>query len=232
MKPNSEVNIKTLVVGPIQACCYVVSFGNTQDKSAKGDSRVCLIDTGGDGEKIIDYLERHKLEPVYLINTHGHIDHIGANQEIKAAYPAIKICIHSEDARMLTSASANLSPELGYNFTSPSADRLLKEGDELSINNGTLTLKVVHLPGHTRGGIGLVYTPSGKQPDIIFTGDTLFAGGIGRTDFPGGSMEQLLHNIRTKILTLPDDTVVYPGHGPATTVGDEKHHNPFLTGEF
>lgn len=224
MKAGSDVNIKTLVVGPIQACCYVVS--------GKINNRVCLIDPGGDSKQIIDYLEKHKLEPVYLINTHGHIDHIGANQEIKAAYPAIKICIHSEDARMLTSASANLSPELGYSFTSPSADKLLKEGDELSINDGALALKVIHLPGHTRGGIGLVYTPSGKQPGIIFTGDTLFAGGIGRTDFPGGSMEQLLNNIRTKILTLPDDTVVYPGHGPATTVGNEKHHNPFLTGEF
>lgn len=239
MKSNVQLDIKALVVGPIQACCYIVSSTVTPRRGLSasppkggGNKHVFLIDTGGDGEKIIDYLEEHEFEPVYLINTHGHIDHIGANSSIKSAYPAVKICVHQDDARMLSSAAANLSPELGYSFTSPPPDRTLKENDLLSTDDDSLILKVIHLPGHTKGGIGLLYTPPDKSRQIMFTGDTLFAGGVGRTDFPGGSMEQLLDSIRSKIMTLPNDTIIYPGHGPATTVGDEKVSNPFLTGEY
>ncbi|MFA5794288.1 MAG: MBL fold metallo-hydrolase [Candidatus Brocadiia bacterium] len=224
MKTGNNIEITLLTVGPIQACCYIVT-----GKDAK-NNQALVIDPGGDGPEIISRLKKRNLDPVYLINTHGHIDHIGANQEIKRAFPDIVICVHQDDARMLTSAAANLSPELGFQFTSPAADKLLKEGDTLSINNGSLSLKVIHLPGHTRGGIGLLYQPSDKSKPILFTGDTLFAGGVGRTDFPGGSMKQLLDNIKSKILTLPDDTIIYPGHGPASTVGDEKMHNQFLTG--
>ncbi|MBI4712458.1 MAG: MBL fold metallo-hydrolase [Planctomycetes bacterium] len=213
------MNIKTLIVGPIQACCYIAS--------GQG-SEAIMIDPGGDGSIIIDYLKKHRLKPIYLVNTHGHIDHIGANGEIKESFPDIKICIHADDAPMLGSAQHNLSTELGYRYSSPPPDKLLKEGDIITV--GKIRLEVIHLPGHTKGGVGLVYEPPDKKsPIIIFTGDTLFAGGIGRTDFPGGSNEKLLQSIKTKILTLPADTIIYPGHGPDSTVGEEKDNNPFLS---
>jgi hydroxyacylglutathione hydrolase len=231
MKTSSNISVTTLTVGPIQACCYIVTAASQgTGKGTKGANQAFLIDPGGDGPEIVSLLKKRNLDPLYLINTHGHIDHIGANQDIKKFYPDTTICIHQDDARMLTSASANLSPELGYQFTSPAADKLLKENDVLSINNDTLAVKVIHLPGHTRGGIGLLYEPADGSRPVLFTGDTLFAGGVGRTDFPGGSMKQLIDNIKLKILTLADDTLIYPGHGPASTVGDEKAHNQFLTG--
>lgn len=213
------MNVKTLIVGPIQACCYVINFDRHPE--------ALVIDAGGDGEKIIQYLHKHSFKPVYLVNTHGHIDHIGANRELKEAFPEMVICIHPADAPMLTMANKNLSPELGFKYLSPPSDKLLEEGDILSLAKHNF--RILHTPGHTPGGISLFYEPSDKnQPPVIFTGDTLFQMGVGRTDFPGGSMQKLINSIRQKILTLPDETVVYPGHGPPTTVGDEKRGNPFL----
>lgn len=212
------MNVKTLTVGPIQACCYVVNFDP--------DSDAMVIDPGGDGAIIIDYLRKWDLKPVYLVNTHGHIDHIGANRELKEAFPEIVSCIHPADAPMLGSANKNLSVELGFTYSSPKPDKLLEEGDVLSLAGHDI--KVIHTPGHTQGGICLLYKHKNESA-IIFTGDTLFQTGIGRTDFPGGSMEKLISNIKGKILSLPDDTIVYPGHGPATTVGTEKEGNPFLS---
>lgn len=213
------MNVKTLTVGPIQACCYVVNFDSNSD--------TMVIDPGGDGDDIAQYLKRKKLNPVYLVNTHGHIDHIGANAELKAAFPEMLICIHPADAPMLTASNKNLSFELGYSYSSPKPDKLLEEGDVISISGHNF--KVFHTPGHTLGGISLLYQPSdNNRPISIFTGDTLFQMGVGRTDFPGGSMQKLINSIKQKILTLPDDTIVYPGHGPATIVGAEKQGNPFL----
>ncbi|MCK4909334.1 MAG: MBL fold metallo-hydrolase [Planctomycetes bacterium] len=212
------MKVKSLVVGPIQACCYVISFENNE---------ALVIDPGGDGDVIVDYLKKNKLKPKYLVNTHGHIDHIGANHEIKKAFPDIQICIHQADADMLTSSDRNLSTELGFEFSSPEHDRLLEENDVLAV--GKRKFNVLHVPGHTRGGICLLSEPSSKKElPVIFTGDTLFAMGIGRSDFPGGSHEQLISGIKNKILTLPEETVVYSGHGPATTVGVEKAGNPWL----
>lgn len=211
--------VKTLIVGPIQTSCYIVSFPNSRN--------AMVIDPGGDTEQIIKYLNTKTLQLVYLVNTHGHIDHIGANAELKDAYPSCQICIHPADAAMLTDAPQNLSFELGFNYVSPPADRLIKEG--AIINLDTHKFVVCHLPGHTPGGICLLYEPEDKsEPPVMFSGDTLFCGGIGRTDFPGGSHQQLLKGIKQKIFSLPDDTVVYPGHGPPTTVGQEKQMNPFF----
>lgn len=221
------MKVKLFVLGPLQTSCYLI-----YNKS----SNAIIIDAGGDPEEMIKFIKLHKLNPVYLVNTHGHIDHIMGNPRLKKEFPQMKICIHHEDARMLEKSKFNLSPELGFDFSSPKADRIIKEGDSISLSENdpdSASLEVIHLPGHTRGGIGLVYRPSkaDKKTDgnpVIFSGDAIFAGSIGRTDFPGGSHQELIKNIREKIFILPDETIIFPGHGPMTNVGEEKETNPFF----
>jgi hydroxyacylglutathione hydrolase len=222
------MKIKTLNVGPLQCCCYVVF--NEQSREA------IVIDPGGDAEIIIDYIRKNKLKPVLLVNTHGHGDHIGANLELKEAFPEIKVCIHADDEPMLTHPSKNLSFLGGVLYKSPPAERVLKHGDTIGVDG--CKFKVLHTPGHTPGGICLLSTsnvenpPSfgreGCQASVLFSGDTLFASGVGRTDLPGGSYEALMESIRDNILTLDDNTVIYPGHGPSSTVAEEKAANPFI----
>ncbi len=219
--------IKCYEVGPIAACCYVVVDENTGD--------AMIIDPGGDADFIVKKIEELDARPIYLVNTHGHVDHMMANAEIKEAFPDIRICIHPEDAEMLTEPGKNLSSLLGEEITSPEPDMLLNDGDEVAL--GGNAFKIIHLPGHSRGSICLYCEkPDGNEPGIIFSGDTLFAGGIGRTDFPDPDFTEqdmfkmLTDGIREKILSLPEDTIVYPGHGPATTAGKEKRNNPFLKG--
>jgi glyoxylase-like metal-dependent hydrolase (beta-lactamase superfamily II) len=213
------MKIETLNVGPLQCCCYVVF--NEQSLEA------IVIDPGGDAEIIIDYIKKNKLKPVLLINTHGHGDHIGGNLELKEAYPEIKVCIHADDEPMLAHPSKNLSFLGGELYKSPPAECVLKEGDIVGVDG--CKFKVLHTPGHTPGGICLLSTANGGcQASVLFSGDTLFATGIGRTDLPGGNYKTLMESIRDNILTLDDNTVVYPGHGPSTTVAEEKTTNPFI----
>ncbi len=213
------MKIKTLNVGPLQCCCYVVF--NEQSREA------IVIDPGGDVEIITDYIKKNKLKPLLLINTHGHGDHIGANLELKEAFPEIKICIHADDEPMLTHPSKNLSFLGGVLYKSPPADCVLRHGDIVGVDG--CKFKVLHTPGHTPGGICLLSTSNeGCQTSVLFSGDTLFAGSVGRTDLPSGSYEALMESIRENILTLDDNTVVYPGHGPSTTVAEEKANNPFI----
>jgi hydroxyacylglutathione hydrolase len=233
------MNVKTFILGPIQTSCYLVYDDNNAD--------AIIIDAGGDPTEIINHIKHYELNPLYLVNTHGHVDHILGNPQIKKVFPEIKICIHSADAPMLLESRYNLSTELGFEFSSPKPDRLLKENDIILIpaekSKGSKSIhqfKVIHLPGHTKGGIGLFYQPMDnssmhdekkKAKDnkpLLFSGDAIFAGSIGRTDFPGGSHSELVNNIREKVFVLPDSTIIYPGHGPSTTVGDEKHSNPFF----
>ncbi|MEA1928881.1 MAG: MBL fold metallo-hydrolase [Candidatus Auribacterota bacterium] len=210
------MKIKKLVVGPLQANCYVV-----WDKDG---GMAAVIDPGGDQEEIISVVEEHNLKPVALINTHGHIDHIAANRAIKEWYD-IPLMIHAEDAASLTDSNLNLSA-LGFGrLDSPPPDRKLEDGDEISV--GEVILKVISTPGHSPGGICLLI-PRPDQPDVIITGDTLFAGGVGRTDFPGGSWSRLMASIRDRLLTFPDETIILPGHGPQSTIGEERDSNPFL----
>ena len=210
------MKIIQLMVGPLQANCYLLAEGT--------EKPAAIIDPGGDGPRIKAAVERDDLQPVVIIDTHGHIDHIAANSYLKEIYN-VPLLIHQTDANSLTDPALNLSA-LGFgNFNSPPPDRLLRDGDAIDV--GALRLEVLHTPGHTPGGICLLLRRIGAA-DIVFTGDTLFAGGVGRTDFPGGSMEELMDSIRSKLLLLPDDTIVYPGHGPASTIGREKQTNPFL----
>lgn len=198
-------------VGNLGTNCYIVGCRQSQEAA--------VIDPGGNAEAILSALRQEKLTPVCIINTHGHADHIAANAKVKEATGA-PVYIHEEDAPMLLSASKNLSGFIGSGFTCPPADKELKDGDSVRI--GSLELTVLHTPGHTQGGICL------KIDDVVFSGDTLFAESIGRTDFPGGSYRQLLTSIKERLMVLPDTVTVYPGHGPETTIGWERKHNPFI----
>jgi glyoxylase-like metal-dependent hydrolase (beta-lactamase superfamily II) len=213
------VHIEHFTVGPLETGCYVVT--------CNGSAEALIIDPGADADQISAYLQERRLSPKLLVNTHGHIDHIGGNADLKAKFPDLRICIHADDEVCLRKPSKNLSFLQGVAYKSPPADVRLKEGDVLKI--GECELKVIHVPGHTPGGICLHSNQKSEDgARVLFSGDCLFAGGIGRTDFPGGSGGALLSNLRSKILTLDEDTIVYPGHGPPTTIGEERRSNPFF----
>jgi glyoxylase-like metal-dependent hydrolase (beta-lactamase superfamily II) len=177
-------------------------------------------------ELILEALSAEGLTVAVVLNTHGHADHIGGNEALKQAFPHAGLVIGANEAPLLVDAQRNLSAAFGFPVVSPPADRTVAEGDQ--VEAAGLTFEVFDIPGHSPGHV--VYLLRGT-PCRVFGGDVLFRGSIGRTDFPGGSMERLLTGIRRKLFTLPDDTVVYPGHGPVTTVGHEKHTNPFLQEE-
>ena len=204
--------LEHIVVGDLQTNCYI--YGSTAQKE------VIVIDPGGDVERIVAVLYRLTARVRSIVNTHGHVDHIVANRALKKRTGA-EVLIHRADAGMLIDARKNFSGMLAEPVTSPPADRLLEGGDVIQV--GDLQLKVAHTPGHSPGGISLL------GDGVVFTGDTLFAGSIGRWDFPGASYNLLLASVRNKLLVLDDNTVVYPGHGPATTIGEEKQHNPFFS---
>lgn len=209
------LQIITLPVGSLQANCYLMI-----DLDSK---QTLIIDPGDDAEKIHEVIRDFVLKPVMIVNTHGHGDHIGANGEMKRRYE-IPIAIHEDDAVMLTSAEANLSLFLGLNILSPPADIFYKDGDVQDFADNKI--QILHTPGHSPGGISLYIDGN------AITGDALFRHSIGRTDFPGASHEQLIQGIQEKLFTLPEETKVYPGHGPSTTIGEEKRNNPFLSGKM
>ncbi len=199
-----------LSVGAMDSNCYIIGD--------QGEGIV--VDPGAEAKRILKAIDNLGLKIKCIVLTHGHIDHIGALAEVQEATGA-EVCIHAEDAQQLTDASKNLSIYVGPKFSVKAADRLLQDGDIIQV--GGLEVEVIHTPGHTRGGITL---KCGN--DLLITGDTLFAGSVGRSDFPGGSHSQLIASIKNKLLNFPDETVVYPGHGPASTIEEEKKHNPFL----
>ena len=203
--------IKKLAVGPIMANCFVLGCDETKEAA--------VIDPGDEPDRILHTLAESNLTVKLIINTHGHFDHVGANQRLNEVTGA-PILIHPLDAPML-SQLANSAAAWGMSAdNSPPPDRELQEGDDVTF--GKIVLKVLHTPGHTPGGISL------HTDNEVFVGDTLFAGSIGRTDFPGGNFDTLKESIQKKLFTLSDGTKVYPGHNQPTTIGVEKRTNPFV----
>jgi len=204
--------VKMLHVGPLQTNCYIVGCEDTKEGA--------IIDPGGDAKRILAEVERLGLKIKYVINTHGHFDHTLANQEVVEATGA-SLAIHSADASMLTQGGgARFFGIIGK--ASPPADVILDEGQVLTL--GQIELQVLHTPGHSPGSICLYSEDEG----VLFDGDVLFNMGMGRYDLPGGSYRVLMDSIQ-RLLALPDETTVYPGHGPATTIGRERRGNPFLS---
>ncbi|MEM3745732.1 MAG: MBL fold metallo-hydrolase [Candidatus Bathyarchaeia archaeon] len=210
------MQIIALTVGPLSTNCYILICEETRESA--------IIDPGFnkiDEELVLEKIREQKLTVKYIVNTHGHLDHISGNKRVKEETNA-SIAVHYYDADMLTDPKKNLSWMLGLNIISPPPDLMLRDGDKLRV--GQLEVEVLHTPGHTPGSISLYLEDEG----VVFTGDTLFAGSIGRTDLPGSSYEKIISSIREKLFGLPDETRVYPGHGPETTIGLERRENMFL----
>jgi glyoxylase-like metal-dependent hydrolase (beta-lactamase superfamily II) len=207
----------SLETGPLMTNCYIV--GDSETKQA------AVVDPGGHVGAIRSALDRNDLTCKWIINTHTHFDHVGGNGELKAATGA-EILVHPAEADWLLDIG-NQARMFGISgAASPPADRTIDEGEVIEI--GGLKLEVLHTPGHSPGSISLVIQGESK----ILVGDLVFAGSIGRTDLPGGSFDTLIENVKTKIFAHPDDTKLYSGHGPLTTIGREKRSNPFLTGQY
>ncbi len=211
-----SLQIHTIVSMPFAENTYVLWH--------EGDSAAIVVDPGLEPQSILDFLDERGLQIAAILNTHGHADHIAGNRAMKKAFPDAPLIIGERDAVMLTDARANLSLFYGFEITSPPADQRVREGDQLSFAG--IDLEVLDIPGHSPGHVVFIIR---EQPIVVLGGDVLFRGSIGRTDLPGGSFEQLAGGIRAKLYTLPDDTVVYSGHGPVTTTGHEKRTNPFVT---
>lgn len=207
--------IKTIVVGPFQVNCYLVM--RPEPKEA------VIVDPGADADRIVQEIERLDMEPKAILLTHGHGDHIAAVSELIKQFD-LKLYVGKDDADLLSDPEKNVSAFLGTPITTPEPDHLVE--DEQVVRVAGMNFLVLSTPGHTPGGVSYLLQEDGK----LLCGDCVFQGSIGRTDLPGGSHEQLLRSIHEKILRLPDSVVLYPGHGPTTTVGAERNSNPFLTG--
>lgn len=209
---------------PQVTCVESAPFGeNTYIAHLAGRNDCVVFDPGFEPDEILRYLDESSLVPAAILITHGHSDHIAGNGTLKERFPDCPIVIGKGDAAKLTDPRLNLSAAFGAQLLSPPADVLLAEGDTYSAAG--MEFEVLEIPGHSSGHV--VFLLRG-EPILVFGGDVLFAGSIGRTDFPDGSFDDLEANIHAKLFTLPDDTQVVPGHGPPTTVGDEKRTNPYV----
>ena len=200
--------LEQVIVGPLEVNCYILGSPKTGE--------AIIIDPGDDFVKIKEVLDKNNLRAKLIINTHGHFDHIGADDKFD-----LPVYIHHLDKDCLTNPEKNFSSFFNQGKTFDLKINSLSDNDKVGID--TLELDVIHTPGHTPGGICL------KIEDSIFTGDTLFCQGIGRTDFPNASGEQLMQSIKEKLLKFSDEIKIYPGHGPSSTIGNERQRNPFLS---
>jgi len=205
------LKVEALLVGPLATNCYIAYCEETGE--------AIIIDPGGDAGRILDHVSREGLKVKFIVNTHGHADHVSADDELRKALK-VPLLIHRADLEMLENPDLNLSAFMDEVVKVSRPDRLLEDGDNVEF--GRVKLKVIHTPGHTPGSICLL------GEDSLFTGDTLFAGSVGRTDIPGGSFRQLMHSLKFRIMPLPDSLKVYPGHGPETILGYEKRANHYL----
>lgn len=204
--------LKILALGPFASNCYIVGSESTKEGM--------IVDPGAEAEEILKSVKKLGLEIKSIVLTHGHIDHLGALKKVKEATGA-EAAIHTDDAKSFEQQPSSFVLGFGPSYPIPSPpDRLLKGGDSIDI--GDLHFLVLHTPGHSPGSICLL------GHGVVFSGDTLFNYGIGRYDFLDGSYSRLMNSIHTKLMVLPDDTLVYPGHGPETTIGTERRANPFL----
>jgi hydroxyacylglutathione hydrolase len=208
------LQIQTIVSMPFAENTYVVW--------KDGSTRAVVIDPGTEPEAVLAFLADRGLTPDAILNTHGHADHIAGNAALKATFPDAPLVIGTNDAPLLTDSDLNVSRSYGFDVVSPPADRVVREGDTLLFAG--LAFDIFDVPGHSPGHVVFVLRKEG----VVFGGDVLFRGSIGRTDFPGGSFDTLAEGIRKKLYILPNETVIYPGHGPVTKVGYEKRTNPFV----
>jgi glyoxylase-like metal-dependent hydrolase (beta-lactamase superfamily II) len=203
--------VECLTVGPLMENCYILGDEKT--------GKAAVIDPGDEPERIVEKLNRKRLNCEYILLTHAHVDHVSGIKGVVEATGA-KVLIHKGDAFMLKSAPVQALAFGMKPFMPPKIEKYIEDGDIIEIGN--LKVKVLHTPGHSSGGVCFLVE------NCIFVGDTIFQGSIGRTDLPGGDYNELIASVEAKIFTLPDDTVIYPGHGPETTVGYEKKYNPFF----
>jgi len=206
-----ELILAVLPLGLFQTNCYLVGCPSSR--------QAMVLDPGGEIAPVLARAQELELDITLVVNTHGHYDHIMGNAALVQATNA-PLAVHELDAPLLHAPQYDTSILLGLRREPCRPDRLLQDGDTVEV--GTLSFQVLHTPGHTPGGICLL------GHGVLFSGDTLFKQGIGRTDLPGGDMETLMRSLEEVVLPLDDDLVVYPGHGPRTTIGYEKRYNPFL----